>query len=121
MKGSIQLIVFFNVYNVIKLMKSSPIDVDALMEGTSSTAGQRESSTVEQEIQTDLHPVPFHKDNTYVWNLWDLRRKTIELADLRRKKTSSAQTSLSYCKFDVASQRNDLHQKNSQTNKDQKN
>lgn len=115
MKSSIQLVLFFNIYNAIKLIKSSPIDVDALMEGTSTSVGQ-EIFLVDQETQTDLHPVPFHKDETYVWNLWDLRRKAIELANLRRKKTSSAQTLTSYHRLDIASQRYDSHQKNSQTN-----
>lgn len=103
-------------------MKSSPVDVDALIDGTSSSAGQHdEACFVEREIQTELHPIPFHKDETYVWNLWDLRRKAIELADLRRKKTSSAQTSLTYYRLDIASQRYDLHQKDSQTRRNQKN
>ena len=121
MKSSIQLILFFNIYNAIKLIKSSPIDVDALMEGASTSAGQRhETFSVEREIQTELHPVPFYKDETYIWNLWDLRRKAIDLANLRRKKTSSAQTLLSYHRLDIASQRYDSHQKNSQTNETKK-
>jgi len=100
-------------------LKSSPIDVDALMEGASNSAGH-ETFSVDQETQTELHPVPFHKDETYVWNLWDLRRKAIELANLRRKKTASAQTLTSYHRLDIASQRYDLHQKNSQTNETKK-
>ena len=116
MKSSIQLVLFFNIYNAIKLLKSSPIDVDALIEGASNSAGH-ETFSVDQEIQTELHPVQFHKDETYVWNL---RRKAIELANLRRKKTSSAQTLTSYHRLDIASQRYDLHQKNSQTNETKK-
>lgn len=100
-------------------MKSSPIDVDALIEGTSSSTVQ-EKFSLEQETQTELHPVPYFKDETYVWNLWDLRRKAIELANLRRKKTSSAQTLTSYHRLDIASQRYDSHQKNSQTNESKK-
>ncbi|KAL7031345.1 hypothetical protein ACKWTF_006969 [Chironomus riparius] len=119
MKSSIQLVLFFNIYNAIKLIKSSPIDVDALMEGSSKSYDQ-EIFSVDQATQTELHPVPFYKDETYVWNLWDLRRKAIELANLRRKKTSSAQTLTSYHRLDIASQRYDLHQKNSQTNKTKK-
>ena len=119
MKSNIQLVLFFNVYNAIKLMKSSPIDVDALIEGTSSSTVQ-EKFSLEQETQTELHPVPYFKDETYVWNLWDLRRKAIELANLRRKKTSSAQTLTSYHRLDIASQRYDSHQKNSQTNESKK-
>lgn len=35
--------------------------------------------SVSQEIQTELHPIPFKKDKDYMWNVWDLRRKAIQL------------------------------------------
>lgn len=72
--------------------------------------------SVEVEIQTELHPVPFEKDEKYVWNLWDLRRKAIELADLRRKKTTSAQTTMTYHRLEMAQQHYESRQKKSQTN-----
>lgn len=35
--------------------------------------------SVSQEMQTELHPIPFSKDKDYMWNVWDLRRKAIQL------------------------------------------
>lgn len=130
---NVQLILFFDIYNIVKLTKRCQIDVDAQTAQTDEhIAG---ASTTEREIQTELHPVPFHKDESYVWNLWDLRRKAIELvnlestwnklsmlklildfqANLRRKKTTSAQTSFSYHKLDIANQRHEKRQKGLQT------
>ncbi|XP_001659130.2 cilia- and flagella-associated protein 206 isoform X1 [Aedes aegypti] len=48
--------------------------------------------TCEQQIQTELHPVPSNIDRQYRWNIWDLRREAIELTNLRMKRTSSSQT-----------------------------
>lgn len=123
MRKSIQLILFFDIYNAIKSMKSWPIDVDALMDGRQSGAsgGVDEAALVEREIQTDLHPIPFYKDETYVWNLWDLRRKAIELANLRRKKTTSSQTALSYHRLSISSQRLSNRQNSCQTNESKEN
>ena len=126
MKNKVQLIQFFDIYKAIKLMKSCPIDADTLQQldrislaSTVAGGGRRrrgEEVSMEQEVQTELHPLPFHKDETYVWNLWDLRRKAIELANLRRKKTSSSQTALSYHRLEIASQRHEHREKNLQTN-----
>lgn len=119
MRRSIQLILFFDIYNTIKLMKSCPIDIESLMEGGRHSAtggvGGEMAVTMEREVQTELHPVPFHKDENYVWNVWELRRKAIELANLRRKKTSSAQTPLTYHRLSIASQRLENRQNDSQT------
>lgn len=114
------MILFFNIYNAIKQLKSSPIDVDAVLEGKSTSSGH-DTAAIEQETQTELHPVPFLKDETYIWNLWDLRRKVIDLANLRRKRTTSAQTTLSYYRLDMDSQRYDLDEKELQTVKEEKN
>lgn len=48
------------------------------------------------EIQTDTHPIPYHKDEKYVWNKWDLRRKAIKLADMQQSRTHSTQTTMTY-------------------------
>ncbi|XP_055325490.1 cilia- and flagella-associated protein 206 [Sitodiplosis mosellana] len=44
-------------------------------------------------IQTDVHPVPFAKDKNYAWNVWDMRREAIKLANLQNYQTKSTQTS----------------------------
>lgn len=72
-----QLILLFDIYNVVKASRHSDLDPEMLGDETSSVHGGTTSR--EMEVQTDLHPVPYHKDEGYVWNLWDLRRKAIEL------------------------------------------
>jgi hypothetical protein len=133
MLNNVQLILFFDVYNVIKLSKSCQVEFDASQADHGCEAGS--SSSTERECQTDLHPIPFHKDESYVWNLWDLRRKAIELVrqikniiklflinfsiifktNLRRKQTTSAQTLMTYHKLDIANQRHENRQKSLQT------
>lgn len=75
---NVQLIIFFDIYNIVKLAKRCQIDVDAQLVETGANDASA-SSTTEREIQTELHPIPCHNDEKYVWNLWDLRRKAIEL------------------------------------------
>lgn len=79
---NVQLILFFDVYNIVKLTKRCQIEVGAQADQSDAhdAAG---ASTTEREIQTELHPIPCHRDESYVWNLWDLRRKAIELVKLK--------------------------------------
>lgn len=82
MLSNVHLILFFDIYNIIKLTKSCQVDVDVHVdEGEARSDG---ATSTEREIQTELHPIPFHKDEGYVWNLWDLRRKAIELVSERK-------------------------------------
>ncbi|XP_065587076.1 cilia- and flagella-associated protein 206 [Cyrtonyx montezumae] len=46
--------------------------------------------------QTDTHILPPTIVKTYEWNEWELRRKAIKLANLRRKLTHAMQTDLSH-------------------------
>lgn len=112
LKKNVQLILFFDIFNEIKLDRSCPIDIDSILQMQRQPSS---SKSVEVEVQTELHPVPFYKDEKYFWNLWDLRRKAIELADLRRKKTTSAQTAMTYHRLDVAQQLYETRQKSLQT------
>ena len=88
---------FFNIYDLIKSTKDQTLDP---LKSAAPTA----KDSLEKEIQTDLHPIPQNIDKGYVWNLWHLRQKAIELADLRQKKTTSAQTVLMYQKTDTDTQ-----------------
>lgn len=45
-------------------------------------------------IQTDVHPIAYAKDTNYVWNVWDLRRMAIKLANIQKCTTKSTQTHL---------------------------
>ncbi|XP_037988530.1 cilia- and flagella-associated protein 206 isoform X2 [Motacilla alba alba] len=59
--------------------------------GSMKPAPKRESGT-----QTDTHILPPTIVRSYEWNEWELRRKAIKLANLRRMLTHSMQTDLSH-------------------------
>lgn len=56
------------------------------------------------ETQTETHPVPSNVDKNYHWNIWDLRRKAIKLANLMKCETNSCQTNISYGNFQANTQ-----------------
>ena len=55
--------------------------------------------------QTPTHFVSSHIDHNYEWNVWNLRRKAISLANLRRKQTRSAQSVLSHFRQEKETQK----------------
>uniref|UniRef100_A0A1Q3G5H1 Cilia- and flagella-associated protein 206 n=1 Tax=Culex tarsalis TaxID=7177 RepID=A0A1Q3G5H1_CULTA len=82
-RRKIQLITFLEIfYKVQNSYNSHSSDVFRI----------KAPITCEQEVQTELHPVPSNIDRQYRWNIWDLRREAIELTNLRMKRTSSSQT-----------------------------
>ncbi|XP_035990510.1 cilia- and flagella-associated protein 206 isoform X2 [Fundulus heteroclitus] len=58
----------------------------------------------EISVQTDTHPMDTHVDKSYEWNEWELRRKAIKLANLRKTVTHSVQTDMSHMRRDNVSQ-----------------
>ncbi|KAM4529968.1 cilia- and flagella-associated protein 206 [Fundulus diaphanus] len=58
----------------------------------------------EISVQTDTHQMDSHIDKSYEWNEWELRRKAIKLANLRKTVTHSVQTDMSHMKRDNVSQ-----------------
>ncbi|NXY16643.1 CF206 protein, partial [Atrichornis clamosus] len=50
----------------------------------------------DNSTQTDTHLLPPTIVRSYEWNEWELRRKAIKLANLRRKLTHATQTDLSH-------------------------
>ncbi|XP_060472108.2 cilia- and flagella-associated protein 206 isoform X3 [Panthera onca] len=58
----------------------------------------------ESSTQTDTHILPPTIVRSYEWNEWELRRKAIKLANLRRKVTHSVQTDLSHMRRENCSQ-----------------
>lgn len=76
MLKNIHLIMFFDIYNIMKLTKNCQVDFDVHRVESYTDKGVTSS---EREVQTELHPVPCHKDAKYVWNLWDFRRKAVEM------------------------------------------
>ncbi|CAK6446786.1 unnamed protein product [Pipistrellus nathusii] len=58
----------------------------------------------ETSTQTDTHILPPTIVRSYEWNEWELRRKAIKLANLRRNVTHSVQTDLSHMRRENCSQ-----------------
>lgn len=56
------------------------------------------------ETQTEMHPIPSNIDKNYHWNIWDLRRKAINLAYMMKCETNSTQTKISYGNFNASTQ-----------------
>ncbi|NXQ54484.1 CF206 protein, partial [Anthoscopus minutus] len=54
--------------------------------------------------QTDTHILPPTIVRSYEWNEWELRRKAIKLANLRRKLTHAMQTDLSHMRRENSTQ-----------------
>uniref|UniRef100_A0A8C4DWF3 Cilia- and flagella-associated protein 206 n=1 Tax=Dicentrarchus labrax TaxID=13489 RepID=A0A8C4DWF3_DICLA len=58
----------------------------------------------ESGTQTDIHPVETNIVKSYEWNEWELRRKAVQLADIRTKVTHSTQTQLSHMRRENTTQ-----------------
>ncbi|XP_006264514.1 cilia- and flagella-associated protein 206 isoform X2 [Alligator mississippiensis] len=58
----------------------------------------------DSSTQTDTHILPPTIVKSYEWNEWELRRKVIKLANLRRTLTHSVQTNLSHMRRENFSQ-----------------
>lgn len=90
-----ELIVFLDIFEQVK---------HAEHEFAGKTFSSKTVRTCDTGMQTELHPVPYAKDKDYVWNVWDLRRRAIQLANLRNCRTKSAQTHETYSSFSIESQ-----------------
>ncbi|XP_035415455.1 cilia- and flagella-associated protein 206 isoform X4 [Cygnus atratus] len=58
----------------------------------------------DSSTQTDTHILPPSIVRSYEWNEWELRRKAIKLANLRRKLTHAMQTDLSHLRRENSTQ-----------------
>ncbi|KFQ04792.1 UPF0704 protein C6orf165 [Haliaeetus albicilla] len=58
----------------------------------------------DSSTQTDTHILPPTIVTSYEWNEWELRRKAIKLANLRRKLTRAMQTDLSHMRRENSTQ-----------------
>lgn len=59
---------------------------------------------LDQSSDTPLHFVESFIDTNYHWNEWELRRKALQMANIRKKKTTGEQTDLSNFKRDGETQ-----------------
>lgn len=90
-----ELIVFLDIFDDVKLYRND-------FHRVQSTVIQR--PTTEIDTQTELHPVTSCIDQNYTWNVWDFRRKAIQLANIRKCQTTSAQTFVTFERFGVSTQ-----------------
>ena len=59
---------------------------------------------VDKGMETPLHFVEKHIEPNYYWNEWDLRKKALQMANIRKKITVSIQTELSNFRIDNETQ-----------------
>ena len=59
---------------------------------------------LDQCSDTPLHFIENNIDTSYHWNEWELRRKALQMANIRKKQTTGAQTDLSNFKRDGETQ-----------------
>lgn len=62
------------------------------------------AAKVDASTETPVHFVEKNIDHNYHWNEWTLRRKAIQLANIRKAKTTGAQTDSSHFKNEATSQ-----------------
>lgn len=95
-----ELVLYFNMYDMLQSHNISSIGV-AYNDGDQSGCRTFEHCSI--GIQTDIHPIPYAKDPNHIWNVWDWRRRAIEMANVERSATKSTQT---YCHSAHATQTN---------------
>lgn len=87
-----ELVIFFDMY---EWLKPHSIGVKQLKCINNDGGGQHVYDSSDQcsiGIQTDVHPITYAKHTNYVWNIWELRRMAIKLANIQKCTTKSTQT-----------------------------
>lgn len=59
---------------------------------------------VDKGVETPIHFVEKNIEPNYHWNEWDLRKKALQMANIRKKVTVSVQTELSNFRIDNSTQ-----------------
>jgi len=59
---------------------------------------------VDKGVETPVHFVDKNIEPNYHWNEWDLRKKALQMANIRKKVTVSVQTELSNFRIDNSTQ-----------------
>ncbi|KAK9879906.1 hypothetical protein WA026_008407 [Henosepilachna vigintioctopunctata] len=78
----------------------------------------KRTETFSVECQTIDHPIPANIDPNYKWNVWDLKRDALLLANLSHCKTSSTQTEECAGLSPAKTQTYDLKEQGVQTKRD---
>ena len=71
------------------------------MEGETSV---KNKLMLDKDIQTPVHFVERNFDPNYFWNEWELRKKAIQMANIRKNQTKACQTILSNFRVDSDTQ-----------------
>ncbi|XP_063237820.1 cilia- and flagella-associated protein 206 isoform X2 [Bacillus rossius redtenbacheri] len=79
---------------VPELINFLETDVQTLPSKTDDELKLKSAEIAKQDygMQTELHPVPSNIDPSYSWNVWDLKRQAVHLADICNSRTRSTQT-----------------------------
>ncbi|XP_075210141.1 cilia- and flagella-associated protein 206 [Lycorma delicatula] len=78
------------------------------------------TSKLNAETQTLLHPVESYIDPNYSWDVWELKRKAVQLANICKRKTHSTQTNKSHMRNTFGTQTYTLKDNSTQTKEDNK-
>lgn len=74
--------------------------------------------TNEVEVQTELHPMESNISREYRWDLWDMYRDALRLANITKCQTKTSQTLISSWKKPAQTQTIEFKDKIVQTKKD---
>lgn len=105
-----ELIVLLDIFDEAKIYQAEFHRVESLQTVAKNTS--------EIDVQTEFNALPSSISKDYYWNIWDIRRKAIQLANLRLCRTSSSQTNIKYHHNDVNSQTWEPKSSNCQTKLD---
>lgn len=107
-----ELIVLLDCFDVVQahrkefhgVTKSSAATAAAAAGGGAHRAPVQRRSSNAVAVQTELHPGTAQFDKDYDWNVWDRRRRAIQLANIMRSRTHATQTNVGYGMFGVHTQ-----------------
>ncbi len=80
------------------------VSILSLLESREGGPGLSTKLMVDKSCDTPVHFIEKNLDPNYYWNEWDLRRKAIQMANIRNKQTKACQTILSNFKVDSETQ-----------------
>lgn len=89
----------FPYTGIAKLLRSTALKGNSLLGGSSITTERQDAST-----STPTHFNEKHIDQNYSWNQWTLRRKAVQIANLRKCTTTAQQTDDSHFRRDNTTQ-----------------
>lgn len=80
------------------------VNLNLYMQVQEGTQGLNNKLMVDKTLQTPTHIYEKNLDPSYCWNEWELRKKAIQMANIRKRQTKACQTILSNFKVDSEAQ-----------------